>query len=277
MKVSKQEIFKQGSTTFFNSSLFFSKKVRSRILKLYAFVRTADDFVDKVPQDKSGFENFCREYYLAIIKGESDHEVVDDFVKLSRECKFETEWADKFLQTMRSDLVGKKYVTIGDTLEYMYGSANVVGLWLVRILDLPKESECHAEMLGRAMQYINFIRDIAEDVTLNRCYFPEEELSTYGLKNLSEEVTRRKPKQFEAFLRKEIERYREWQATAEEGFKFIPKRELVAIKTASDMYEWTAEQIEKNPWLVYQRKVKPSKVRIVMTGLINFVRIYSAF
>ena len=39
-----KNIFKKGSKTYFNSSLFFPRDVREDVFKLYSFVRTADDF-----------------------------------------------------------------------------------------------------------------------------------------------------------------------------------------------------------------------------------------
>jgi phytoene synthase len=68
---------------------------------------------------------------------------------------------------------------------------------------------------------------------------------------------------FSAFLGAQIERYMEWQRGAEEGFSYIPRRFLIPIKTASEMYKWTAGQLEKEPLLVYQQKVKPSVARLV--------------
>jgi len=56
--VSLEEIhyttFKQGSRTYFNSSLFFPRKIRRDVFALYGFVRIADNFVDSVPQDPEG-------------------------------------------------------------------------------------------------------------------------------------------------------------------------------------------------------------------------------
>jgi phytoene synthase len=70
-------------------------------------------------------------------------------------------------------------------------------------------------------------------------------------------------------VRYELKRYWKWQEEAEEGFKYIPKKFLTAIKTASDMYKWTAKEIEKNPRVVLEKQIKPSKYRILMSGVWN--------
>ena len=63
----------------------------------------------------------------------------------------------------------------------------------------------------------------------------------------------------------------EWQAESERGFSLIPHRFLVPIKTASDMYMWTAGEIYRNPFIVYEKKVKPFKSRIILTILKNYL------
>jgi phytoene synthase len=123
-----------------------------------------------------------------------------------------------------------------------------------------------ARLLGRAMQYINFIRDIAEDNTFGRTYLPISETS---METLSEKEARANPEEFRRFIGAQIERYLTWQAEAEAGYPFIPRRYRVPIKTAGDMYKWTGQVIAADPFVVFDRKVKPNRARIVFTGLFN--------
>jgi phytoene synthase len=67
-----------------------------------------------------------------------------------------------------------------------------------------------------------------------------------------------------------------WQREAERGYHFIPYRYLLPIKTAADMYIWTARRIERNPMIVYEGKVKPPKARIVLQGLFNAAAVKAA-
>ena len=73
------------------------------------------------------------------------------------------------------------------------------------------------------------------------------------------------PEGFTRFIRTQLSRYFRWQEIAEEGFSYIPKRYLIPVKTASEMYKWTARVIHRDPFIVYERKVKPSVTRIVGT------------
>ncbi|MDW8063824.1 MAG: phytoene/squalene synthase family protein [Candidatus Caldarchaeum sp.] len=265
-------LFKGGSKTYFNSSLFFPADVRADVFRLYAFVRKADNYVDSIPQDAEGFYRFREEYERALEGYAVSDIVIREFVALSERKKFDPAWTEAFLDAMESDLYRKIYYTVEELCEYMYGSAEVVGLFMAKIMDLPEESHIYARFLGRAMQYINFIRDIREDFVLGRQYLPLNELQTYGINGFEPSEFCGKNDQFARFIRKQINRYFEWQRFAEKGYKYIPYRYLVPIKTAADMYKWTAHVIYRSPWVVFMRKVKPWKPRIFYSANTNFIR-----
>lgn len=260
------EIFKRGSKTYFNSSRFFPAAARRDVTCLYGFVRKADDFVDAVPQDREGFERFAADYRAAREGHASGDPVIDSFVELERRRGFDPAWTEAFLESMRMDTEKQRYDSLEETLRYIYGSAEVIGLFMARIMELPREADHPARMLGRAMQYINFIRDIDEDVQLGRRYLPLEQS---GLKELSRETAEQYPERFASFVHEHLRRYYEWQGEAEKGYRYIPRRYLIPIKTAADMYAWTGRVIERDPAVVFSRKVKPSKGRIVLRGLAN--------
>jgi len=265
----QKEIFKKGSKTYFNSSRFFPSEVRADVFILYAFVRVADDFVDSVPQDAKGFYDFKNSYALALSGTSSNNPVIDDFIELMHRRNFKPEWVDGFLHSMELDITKKEYNSLDETLEYIYGSAEVIGLFMVRLLNLPEESFHAAQMLGRSMQYINFIRDVKEDYNLGRRYLP---LNGTDLQSLSPEVCTENPQTFADFINAQTHLYQGWQKEAEKGYRYIPKKLLVPIRTASDMYNWTAAQIQKNPSIIWKKKVKPPKALILWTILINRIK-----
>ncbi len=264
-------IFRKGSRTYFYSSLFFPMHIRQEVFILYGFVRKTDNYVDVIPQNKEGFYEFKEKYYQAKNGKETGDIVIDSFVRLAKRKGFQDEWVEAFLHSMELDLTKKRYETLEEVLEYIYGSAEVIGLMMAKIIGLPKESFEHSKYLGRAMQYINFIRDIAEDLELERVYFPQTDLQRHDLENLTHDYVKKHPEQFKAFLQTQLDRYCQWQEHAEEGYHFIPKRYLISIKTASEMYHWTAEQIAHHPFIVYDVKVKPMISKILLTVISNLV------
>ena len=271
------QVFKAGSTTYFNSSLFFPPAMRAEVFALYGFVRVADNFVDAVPQEAEAFRRFVARYRAARAGTPADDAIIDDFVALARRLEFDPVWTDAFLASMEADLTQRFYRTEAEMLEYVYGSAEVIGLYMAKIMRLPAEAQFAAQRLGRAMQVINFIRDAAEDAGLGRRYLP---LERDGVRLLgvpddwlpSREWAQAHPAEWTAFLRGHLERYAAWQAEAEAGYRFIPRRPRMAVRTAGDMYNWTARKIAADPFVVFARQVKPKKARIVAQALWNGLR-----
>ncbi len=265
------KIFKKGSRTYFYTSLFFPEEVRKNVFVLYAFVRTADDFVDSIPQRKKEFNEFAIEYKKASRSGFSENEIIYSYISLEKRKKFKKGWTTAFLNAMRMDLQKRNYKTIKELEEYIFGSAQVIGFMMANILNLPKESAESAGLLGKAMQYINFLRDIEEDNMLGRNYIPQDVLEKNGFGDIEEQTALKNRIKFKKLINGEINRWRGWQSDAEKGFKYIPKRLRVPVKTASDMYIWTAQQLEKDPFIVYRKKVKPPISLIIYSILKNYL------
>lgn len=265
-------VFRGGSTTYFNSSLFFQPSILEEVKILYGFVRVADDFVDSTPQDSLGFLRFAHSYRQALAGHLSGDPIIDSYVALADRRGFDPAWTEAFLFAMESDLHKQYYASESETLQYVYGSAEVIGLFMARIMDLPPEAEEPARLLGRAMQYINFIRDVDEDRKLGRRYLPVEGtgLSKDWMPNFAE--AEQQPEVWASFIHSHLDRYRTWQTEAEKGYAYIPRRSRAAVKTAGDMYNWTGSIIQKDPLVVFKRKVKPKKSFIMATAIMNMLR-----
>ena len=273
MDKNNKAIFKKGSRTYFYSSIFFPKKIKEDVFILYAFVRTADDYVDQIPQDKESFNSFCDIFNRVWQGNPSKNKIINTFVKLAQEKEIKKEWIDAFLGSMAADLSKKNYQTMTESLNYIYGSAEVIGLMMSKIMNLASEAYPGARLLGRAMQQINFIRDIQEDLELSRQYLPLSEMKVEGLEMLSKDFAYKYPSKYLDFINKQLDYYYTWQQEAENYFHFIPWRYRLPIQTAALMYNYTAKRIAKNPFIVFDKKIKPNKLRIIFTGLKQFTLI----
>lgn len=273
MASNQEQIFRKGSKTFFYSSFLFPKIIKKDVSILYAFVRIADDYVDAIPADLKSFYDFKNNYYQALVGQESNSNIIKDFISLQKKFDFEQGWVDAFLSAMERDLNPIMCKTIKDTENYMYGSAEVVGLMMCRILSINKEAYPYAQKLGQAFQYINFIRDVYEDEGLKRGYLPEDNVVKSGLGQLNKESAYKNKVSFEHFLRKEINYFYELTKEAKKGFKFIPIRYRVPIMLATNLYIYTAKIIEKDPLIVYTKKVKPGQTRILYEALKVLIKI----
>lgn len=258
----KQEIFKKGSVTYYYASWFFPAGIRDEVGTLYAYVRQVDDLVDKKLPETARAGRMYSQTGAAWEGKKVQDPIVGEFVRLAKSKDFEWEWIEAFWRAMKWDLVRKDYQTWRDLENYIFGSAEVVGLMMAKIMRLPSEAMGPARMQGKAMQFINFVRDVKEDWELGRVYLPLEDRERFGVKKIGDGG-------WKDLIRFEIGRYRELQRGAETGYKFLPFKFKVAIKTAAEMYNWTANQIDKDPDVVWVKKVKPKKWRVLLQGLKN--------
>ncbi|MFT4308877.1 MAG: phytoene/squalene synthase family protein [Candidatus Woesearchaeota archaeon] len=272
MSIRFEKIFKRASTTYYYSSIFFPKRTKIDIFALYAYVRTADDYVDSTPQDSKGFLQYKKETFDMLDgKRDSDNMIIAEFVRLSKRKGFEREWIVSFLNAMESDLTKKTYDNSKELDLYIYGSAEVIGLMICKIIGIKKEYYQGAKKMGYSMQLINFIRDIEEDNNLGRTYIPEEEYKKHGLNSLTRKEAVRNGEAFENIIREQIKKYKSIKKEAHKSLRGIPYRQRIPIKTASDLYNWTADQIDNNPMIVYSKKVKPKKSRVILYIIRNAI------
>lgn len=177
-------VTKKYSTSFSLAVKMLSPKIRSAIYNIYGFVRFADEIVDSFHDyDKEQLlDDFEREYYKAYERGISLNPVLNSFQETVRQYSITDDMVQAFLKSMRADLSKNIYTTQEDYNEYIYGSADVVGLMCLKVFvngDEEKYEELKeaAMRLGSAFQKVNFLRDLKDDYELlNRSYFPNVDL-----------------------------------------------------------------------------------------------------
>lgn len=157
----------------------FDKRFRMPIYAVYGFVRFADEIVDTFHDypKKMLLDRFREDTYRAIEERISLNPVLHAFQETVHEYQIERELIDAFLDSMEMDLHFDRY---HDSLykEYIYGSAEVVGLMCLRVFvegdnDMYEHLKASACSLGAAFQKINFLRDMKSDFDeRGRVYFP---------------------------------------------------------------------------------------------------------
>lgn len=167
------------STSFSMGINALDKEVHEPIYAIYGFVRLADEIVDTFHQQdkKALLSNFVKETQCAIDRGLSLNPVLHSFQWAVNRYKIEQELIDAFIRSMELDLFKTEY-TQKEYEEYIYGSAEVVGLMCLRVFCKGNEERYEAlkysaKRLGSAFQKINFLRDLKDDFEdKGRTYFP---------------------------------------------------------------------------------------------------------
>ncbi|QJW87896.1 phytoene/squalene synthase family protein [Spirosoma taeanense] len=175
------------STSFTLGIKTLDRKFHFPIYAIYGFVRYADEIVDTFHDydKKTLLTRFKHDTYQAIEEGISLNPVLQSFQLVVREYNIERNLIEAFLKSMEMDLYNQGYDADGYN-EYIYGSAEVVGLMCLRVFC---EGDCDdferlrepARKLGAAFQKVNFLRDLKSDfVDRGRTYFPGVNMQDFG-------------------------------------------------------------------------------------------------
>ena len=176
-----RHITKAYSTSFSSATRLISAAERKHIYNIYGLVRVADEIVDTYHGKDAGLllSEFEEETYQAIKRGYSTNIIIHAFSETARTYGITKKLLAPFFQSMRFDLEPVKNITERQYKDYIYGSAEVVGLMCLTVYcgndkKLLKQLTPWARKLGSAFQKVNFLRDIADDTKrLGRHYFPD--------------------------------------------------------------------------------------------------------
>jgi phytoene synthase len=181
-------ITQKYSTSFSIAVSFLDEEMKKAIYSIYGFVRLADEIVDTFHSINQELilNNFENEFYAALENGMSMNPVLNSFAITVKKYNIPTHLVDSFLKSMKTDLNKQIYKNNSELNEYIYGSADVVGLMCLMVFvqgdkQLYSQLEKPAMKLGSAFQKVNFLRDLKADIEdLDRTYFPQFEIKTFN-------------------------------------------------------------------------------------------------
>lgn len=264
--VLSEETTKRYSTSFYSASRFFHSEIRQAIHSVYGFVRLADEIVDSFHDfdKKELLDKFEEDYFLAYNSGISLNPILHSFQITVREYNIPKEYIENFLSSMRADLDKKEYKTDAEIKNYIYGSADVVGLMCLKIFcqndeELFKKLYDPAMRLGSAFQKVNFLRDLRDDVLLlGRTYFPD-----FNIERFDEEAKYK--------LIKEIE---EDFLEANKGIRNLPNSSQLAVIIAYKYYLRLLNKIKHTPAnKIIERRIRVSdsnKILLLSSTIIKY-------
>ena len=183
-----KNVTKSYSTSFSLATKMLSSNIRQDIYNIYGFVRFADEIVDTFHSynKKELFKRFVDDLNHSLKQKISLNPILNSFQKTVHKYNIDRDLINSFLKSMEQDLEKKKYESLQEYNEYIYGSADVVGLMCLKVFvsgrnDDYKKLKPYAMSLGSAFQKVNFLRDINDDYKkLNRVYFPGVDYGTFN-------------------------------------------------------------------------------------------------
>ena len=253
--------------TYFLATLLLPKAKRPFVHALYGFARYADEIVDDLASELSieekaeALSNWGNGVLADLKKGTSDDHVGRALIDTVKRFDIPHEHFEAFLHSMTMDLTVQEYETYEDLLEYVYGSAAVIGLEMVPILGpLHNDAFEAAKKLGIAFQLANFIRDVDEDLDRGRVYLPIKELAQCGVSREMLEERVLTPEIIEA-LKFQIARVRQLQAEAAPGIAMLEASSRPCIEAASTLYCGIVDEVEKIGYDIFNQRAKTSTAR----------------
>jgi phytoene/squalene synthetase len=243
-------VTRRYSTSFSSAISLLHKDLRKPIFDIYGFVRFADEIVDTFhDHDKDTLlKEFTAETWKAIHTGISMNPILHSFQEVVRTYNIPECLITAFLHSMELDLHKTDYETVHEIEEYIYGSAEVVGLMCLCVfcegdMTLYKQLESPARSLGAAFQKINFLRDIQADFyNLNRTYFPDFDFYKF------DEATKQR---IEADIEADF-------VASLEGIRRLPWKARFGVYTAYRYYYTLFRKIRK----MQPQKILETRVRV---------------
>ncbi len=253
--------------TYYLATLLLPKDKRPYVHALYGFARYADEIVDDLastlsPQEKAdALRSWSSGVLEDLKKGTSTDHIGRALVDTARKFDIPHQHFVDFLHSMEMDLTVTEYQSYDALLEYVYGSAAVIGLEMVPILGFSDQRAFEAaKKLGIAFQLANFIRDVSEDLDRGRVYLPLDELARFGVDRAMLERKVLTPEIVEA-LKFQISRVRQLQREADTGIEFLDKESRPCIRAASELYCGIVDEVEAIGYDVFNKRAKTSTGR----------------
>jgi phytoene/squalene synthetase len=238
------------STSFSLASRMLGPSIRQDIHNIYGFVRFADEIVDTFHDydKRTLLDRFEKDLENAINDKISLNPILNSFQETVHKYNITPDMYGAFIHSMRLDLDKSVYLTTEEYKNYIYGSADVVGLMSLKVFvngdkDQYEDLKHDAMRLGSAFQKVNFLRDLKADLdTLERSYFPNtnlEDLSEEDKARLIEEIK----DDFEAGYR---------------GIKRLPIEAKLGVYTAYKYYRRLLTRLERTP----SAKIREARIRV---------------
>ena len=261
--------------TYYLATLLLPPEKRPYVHALYGY---ADEIVDDLAstltnEEKAEQLNAWGQSFLDKFEsGETDDPVCLAVLDTVRRWNIPREHFEAFLHSMAMDLTVTEYQTYEDLYEYVYGSAAVIGLQMVPILE-PSDPAAysHATELGVAFQLANFIRDIGEDLERGRVYLPLQELAKFGVTRANLEKRIATPAIKEA-IKFQIARVRQLEQSSRAGIAMLGEKSQPCIETARVLYCGIVDAVTDIDYEVFDKRASVSLMRRLRVAIPAYLK-----
>ena len=255
-----RELHRRHGRTYYLATRLLPAWKRRHVHALYGFTRYADEIVDQTeelpPAERAARLDEWSARFLAGLRGDPiDDPLLPAVLHTIAVFDLDLNDFDKFLRSMAMDLTVTSYATYDDLLDYMEGSAAVIGTMMLPILGSrdPAAAREPARQLGLAFQLTNFIRDVSEDLDRGRTYLPEEHLARFGVTRDDLERRVSTPK-IKDLIRYEVSVAQEHYRLAAPGIPMLQPASQACMRTAFRLYGGILDEVAAADYDVFTRR-----------------------
>lgn len=259
-----KSVTQKYSTSFSLGILALKPAIRHAIYAIYGYVRLADEIVDS-------FHDYDKKKLLLLLRAQTNdafedgisiNPILQSFQETVVEYKIDRSLIEQFLHSMEMDLENTAY-TPALYSEYIYGSAEVVGLMCLQVFTggdsvQYEELKPYAMKLGSAFQKVNFLRDLKDDYqTLGRAYFPNIDLNFFD-NSIKLEIEREIAQEFKDALI---------------GIKKLPASSIFGVYLAYRYYLTLFKKIKgKSPNEILESRIRVPNGEKILVALMSYFR-----
>ncbi|MEU3452607.1 phytoene/squalene synthase family protein [Micromonospora sp. NPDC006766] len=261
-----RELHRRHGRSYYLATRLLPAWKRRHVHALYGFTRYADEIVDRT-EEMPAAERAARltDWSERFVAGLHGGPVDDPLLPavLHTIAVFDLDRADfaSFLHSMAMDLTVTSYPSYADLLDYMEGSAAVIGTMMLPILGSSDQAAARepARQLGFAFQLTNFIRDVAEDLDRGRTYLPDEDLARFDVTREDLLVARAAGHSTPAIrelIRYEVARAQTHYAAAAPGIPLLADTSQSCMRTAYALYGGILDEVAAQDYDVFARRAR---------------------
>ena len=259
-----RDLHRHHGRTYYLATRLLPAWKRRHVHALYGFTRFADEIVDRTeslpPVERAARLTEWSDEFIAGLRGAPvDDPLLPAVLHTIAVFDLDPDDFDSFLRSMAMDLTVTSYATYDDLLDYMEGSAAVIGTMMLPILGStdPAAAREPARQLGLAFQLTNFIRDVAEDLDRGRTYLPDEDLAAFGLTRddlYAAHARGAATPAIKNLIRYEMVRAGEHYAAAAPGIPLLTPGSQACMRTAYQLYGGILDEVAANDYDVFARR-----------------------
>jgi phytoene synthase len=271
-----RRMHRRHDPTYYWATRRLPAEIRPATHALYGYVRTADEIVDgprrpaSAEARRAALDAWERELDRARAAGRSPHPVVGALVDAARRHRLPLDELRPYMTSMRIDCAPVRIETWPELETYMDGSAGSVGRIMAPLLGVPARYHAGYGRLGQAFQLTNFIRDVREDMTLDRIYLPAEDRARFGVAAEALDRPNASP-ELRDLLALEVRRARALFAEAEPAIAAAPGSVRTGVRFAVGVYLRVLDRVERIDFDVLGRRtgVRPWQIPGAAVGALR--------